>query len=44
MWRGTNKEIPIKEEKEKGRVVVGLRRSRHIILVELSLLGWLFGI
>jgi len=44
MGRGTNKEIPIKDEQEKQRVVVGLKRSRHIIFVELSLRGRLFGI
>jgi hypothetical protein len=44
MWRGTNKEIPIKEEEEKQRIVVGLKRSRHIIFVELSLRRRLFGI
>ena len=37
MWRGTNKETPIEVKGDKRRVVVGLKRSRHIIFVELSL-------
>jgi hypothetical protein len=28
MWRGTNKEIPIKEEEEKQRIVVGLLAAK----------------
>ena len=34
---GANKETPIEVEGEKHRAVVGVRRSRHIIYVELSL-------
>jgi hypothetical protein len=37
MGRGANKETPIEVKGEKERVVVGLKRSRPIICVELSL-------
>jgi hypothetical protein len=37
MWRGAYKEIPLKVKGDKRRAVAGLKRSRHIIYVELSL-------
>jgi hypothetical protein len=38
MWRGANKETPIEVKGEKQRVVVGVKRSRHIIFERLSYL------
>ena len=37
MWRGSNKEPLLKIKGDKRRAVAGLKRSRHIIYVELSL-------
>jgi len=38
MWRGGNKETLLEVKEAKQRDFAGLRRSRHIIFVELSLL------
>jgi hypothetical protein len=44
MGRGANKETSLEVKGEKQRIVVGLKRSRPIICVELSLPRSLFGI